>query len=265
MRDFTTANKRKKRIQSALRPFGAGAFVLLFWLFVWQLCAAAVDVPLLLPGPKPVFCRLLELLRTAAFYQTVFFSMVRILTGFCAAIAAGSLLAVVTTALPFCRRLLAPLLGVIKATPVASFILLALIWLSSSGTVILCCFLMVLPLAWSNVAAGIESVDLRLLEMGRMYRFSFWQRLRYLYGPAVLPYFSAAISNGLGFAWKSGVAAEVLGTPRPSIGRDLYRSKITLEFTDLFAWTVVVILLSILMEKLVVALIRRVKRRGEWN
>ena len=121
--------------------------------------------------------------------------------------------------------------------------------------------LMVLPLIWANVSAGIESVDPQLLEMGRVFHFSRWKRIRYLYLPAALPYFTAAVSNGLGFAWKSGVAAEVLGSPRLSVGRELYSAKITLEFTDLFAWTAVVILVSILMEKFALALIAWMKKR----
>ena len=125
--------------------------------------------------------RLGQLFTTTRFYQTVLFTMGRILAGFFSAAAVGSLLAALTTSLPFFHRLLAPLLGVIKATPVASFILLCLIWLSSSNTVVLCSFLMVLPLIWANVSAGIESVDPQLLEMGRVFHFSRWKRIRYLY------------------------------------------------------------------------------------
>lgn len=257
----SSSEDREKRKQSKARRVIGGALVLVFWLLVWHLIAAGVGLRLLLPGPAPVLKRLGQLFVTARFYQTVLFTMGRILAGFFSAAAVGSLLAALTTSLPFFHRLLAPLLGVIKATPVASFILLCLIWLSSSNTVVLCSFLMVLPLIWANVSAGIESVDPQLLEMGRVFHFSRWKRIRYLYLPAALPYFTAAVSNGLGFAWKSGVAAEVLGSPRPSMGRELYSAKITLEFTDLFAWTAVVVLVSILMEKFALALIAWMKKR----
>lgn len=263
MTDSTTASRKAENCQKAPkgRRFLKGALVLAFWLLIWHGIAAGVGLQLLLPGPLPVLRRLGELFTAVRFYQTILLTMGRILLGFFAAVLAGTLLALLTTGLPFFHRLFAPLLGTIKATPVASFILLALIWLSSSGTVVLCSFLMVLPLAWSNVAAGIENVDPQLLEMGRLFHFSLWKQVRYLYVPAVLPYFTAAVSNGLGFAWKSGVAAEVLGSPRLSIGKELYGAKITLEFVDLFAWTIVVILMSILMEKLALAMIEGMKKR----
>ena len=94
-----------------------------------------------------------------------------------------------------------------------------------------------------------------------MFRFGPWKTAWRIYVPSILPYFMAGCTTGLGLAWKAGVAAEVLAMPRNSIGLQLYNAKVYLETSDLFAWTLVIILLSMLLEKLLVALMRRLSTR----
>ena len=151
--------------------------------------------------------------------------------------------------------LLSPVISVIKTTPVASFVILVLIWLRRDYVPVLISALMVFPVVWSNVSAGIKSTERSFLELARVYDFSFIKTVRSIYFPSVLPYFRSACSSALGFGWKAGIAAEVLTVPGVSIGRMIYESKLYLQTTDLFAWTLCVILLSFLLEKLVLRLI----------
>lgn len=234
---------------------GHGLLVVLFWIMIWGLASLSVGQELLIPSPLVVFWRLVALLGSKPFYITVLASMGRIMAGFLLAVAAGVLLSVLTETVPFYKRMFAPLVGMIKATPVASFIILALVWLNSEGVVTFVAFLMVLPLVWGNLSQGIRTTDRDLLEMSRMYHFSRWKVIRYVYIPAVMPHFISAITTGIGFAWKSGIAAEVLGTPKGSVGQALYEAKIYLETPDLFAWTLVVIILSLIIERGVLWLI----------
>ena len=140
----------------------------------------------------------------------------------------------------------------VKATPVASFIILALVWVSGSSLSVLISFLMVLPVLYSAVRTGIGSADRQLLEMAQVFRLPLGRRLRAVWLPAVLPAFRQGCGVALGICWKSGVAAEV---PDGSIGDALYRAKITLSTGELFAWTFVIILLSAVFEKLFLALL----------
>ncbi|MCD8116883.1 MAG: ABC transporter permease subunit [Oscillospiraceae bacterium] len=243
------------------KQLGRAALVLAFWLGIWTLLARLVDTALLLPGPWAVAKRLAELAVMPDFWLTTAVSLLRILLGAALGIASGVLLAALTSQSRLLRALLSPLLTIVRATPVASVILLALIWL---GRDILPCFivwLMVLPVVWANVSAGIEAVDGELLELAAVYRFSWWRRLRRIYIPSVMPYFLSALRTSMGLAWKAGVAAEVLTVPAKSIGRYLYESKLYLETTDLFAWTAVVVLCSLVIEKLVLAAIGRMDKR----
>ena len=227
----------------------------LFWLALWQLLSAAVGSALLLPAPSAVVRRLFELMGTSGFWRTVLLSLFRISAGIASALILGVITAVLTSCFSLFDTLLSPVISVIKTTPVASFVILVLIWLRRDYVPVLISALMVFPVVWSNVSAGIKNTDRSFLELARVYDFSFIKTAWSIYFPSVLPYFRSACSSALGFGWKAGIAAEVLTVPGVSIGRMIYESKLYLQTTNLFAWTLCVILLSFLLEKLVLRLI----------
>ena len=256
---MTTSTTRDKntRLSPALR-LGAVAV----WLLLWQLASMAVGLPLLLPSPLAVLLRLGQLCTGADFWLTVASSLLRILLGFLLGVLFGTALAGLCWRFRLIDALARPLLGVLKSTPVASFIILALVWVKTTWLATVISFIMVLPLIYANVREGIDSADRQLLEMARGFRLSRRKTFRYCYLPAILPFFLSAVSSALGFAWKSGIAAEVLGRPARAIGSQIYDSKIYLETPDLFAWTLVVILLSVLLERLAVRFVRWAGKRS---
>ena len=228
-----------------------------FWLAVWQAAAMLIGQEVFLVSPLQAAAVLVQLLPQADFWQRVLFSTGRILLGFVLGALVSVLLAVAAERSTWVETLLAPVMQLVKATPVASFIILALVWVSGSSLSVLISFLMVLPVLYGAVRTGIESADGQLLEMARVFRLSPGRRLRAIWLPAVLPAFRQGCSVALGVCWKSGVAAEVIGLPDGSIGDALYRAKITLSTGELFAWTFVIILLSAGFEKLFLALLDR--------
>lgn len=233
-----------------------------FWLGLWAVLAFAVDKPLLLPGPWAVLKRLGELALTAAFWAAAGRTLLRIALGLLCAVPLGVLLAAATVRFRVLKELLSPLLTIVQTTPVASFILLLLIWLGRDILPAVIVALMVLPVVWRNVSAGVENTDRQLLELAKIYRFPPSRTLRRVYIPSVAPYFFAACRSSLGLAWKAGVAAEVLTVPKNSIGQKLFDAKLYLETTDLFAWTVTVILCSLIIEKLLAAVLGRFEKGG---
>ena len=233
------------------------------WLLLWQAVCMAVNKEILLVSPVRTAARLFELMGQPEFWITAGMSMIRILLGYAAGVIGGAALALMTAFVGPLRSFFSPLLGVIKATPVASFIILALVWLKRDTVPVFASFLMVLPIIWANVSEGIAETDAGLLEMSRVFRFSRLKRLKDIYIPSAMPYFSAGCTTSLGLAWKAGIAAEVLSLPISSIGKELYNSKIYIETADLFAWTVVVILMSMLLELVLKGFISgRFHRRG---
>ena len=246
-------SKLSARLPARLRSVIGGVFAATFWCAVWQLLSMAVHQELLLPSPAAVACALGRLFATRLFWESAGASLLRVAAGFAAAVILGSLLAVLTARFRFASLLLSPVLRIVRAAPVASFILLAFVWLRTDILPGFIAFLMVVPVVWGNVEKGIRETDRGLLEMTAVYRLGAVRTLLLVRIPSVMPYFMAACTTGLGFAWKSGIAAEVIAYPALSIGRQLNNAKIYLETPELFAWTATVVLLSILLEKLLVA------------
>ena len=211
-------------------------------------------------SPVRVLSRIVTLVGEPDFLYILGSSLLRILLGFLSAVVLGVLLGILTAKSALFRYLFAPVRALIKATPVASFILLALVWMYTGTVPAFISFLMVLPTVWGNVEQGIVQTDPGLLEMAKAYRFSRIKKIRLIYIPSVLPYFLAAFSTGLGLGFKSGIAAEVICLPRRSIGINMYYAKIYLETPDLLAWTVLVVLMSILFEWGLVWLVKKAMR-----
>ena len=237
-----------------MKAVAKNLLVVLFWAAVWHILALSLNNPLLLPTPLQVLERLGALAATAAFWKTTLFSLGRILLGITSGIALGVVLAVLSTKISLVHTVISPLITAIQASPVASFSVLVLIWIERDYVPVLICCLMVFPVVWRNVCTGIRGVDPQLLELAQAYRLPRLRTLRRITMPSVLPHFRTGCSNALGLGWKAGVAAEVLTVPKNSIGKMISEAKLYLETTDLFAWTLAVILLSLILQKLILML-----------
>ena len=220
----------------------------LFWVGLWWILALAFDKPLLLPTPPAVLKALGGMATAADAWIALLLSLARILLGIVLALVGGALLALLTVRSELMHHLFSPVLTLCKATPVASVIFLVLLWVGRDSVPILIAFVMALPIVWSNVREGLLQTDRRLLEMAQIFEFTASERLRYIRLPSLFPYFLAACRSAIALAWKAGIAAEVLCLPKRSIGLGIYEGKMFLETENLFAWTLIVILISVLIE-----------------
>ena len=248
----------KKKNRTIFRSLPA----LLFWALVWQCAAMAMGNPLLLPSPGQVLLRLWQLMGEAAFWQTTGISIGRVLLGVVIGIGLGVLLAVLTSVSSLADRLVAPAMTAIQATPVASFAILVLIWLERDLVPVLICVLMVLPVVWNAVSTGIRETDVQLLEMAKVCRLPKLRILGRIYVPSVMPYFRSASTSALGLGWKAGIAAEVLTVPKHSIGRMISEGKLYVMTEDMFAWTLTVVVLSLLLQRIMLRLLEGRKGHG---
>ena len=203
----TTQTRKKNKIK---------LWTIVFWLLLWQFASMALDKQILLASPLSVGRCLLSLVRTFSFWESIWFSLERIALGFFCAAAGGVLLSALAYHVKLIRDILALPVAVLKATPVASFIVLVLIWMPSKN----------------------------------LFRMKFWNKMYYLYFGGLFAYFRSACAIAIGMCFKAGIAAEIIGIPKGSIGEKLYNAKIYLETPDLFAWTFVIIAVSVLFEKI---------------
>lgn len=232
-----------------------GAAILLA-LAVWQIVALSLDEVLILPTPIAVLARLFTIWYEPSFWSAVGLTVLRITTGFFAAFVLGALLALAAGRSRVVETLLFPYMAVVKAVPVACFIVLLYVWLSSRSIATFIAFLIVLPTVYTGVLSGIRAKDKALEEMADVFRVSPVRRFLSVHLPGLEPYVLSAVSLGAGLAFKSGIAAEILSLPSGSVGEMLYYASLWLQSVDLYAWTVVLVLVSILFEKLAVLLFR---------
>lgn len=210
-----------------------------------------ISKEVILPSPVAVIIRLTELLCEKEFFISVAMSLLRVIAGYAVGVVVGALLAVISFYSGFASIILSPLFTMVRATPVASFIIIALVWIGRETVPSFTAFLMVLPIIYSTTLTGLRSADKSLLEMATVFKFSKIKKLKLLYIPSAIPSFLGGAKTSLGLAWKSCVAAEVLSSPKFSIGGEIYDSKLYLETTDLMAWTVCVIILSLIFETII--------------
>ena len=232
-----------------LRRKSAKLWTVLVWLALWQGASMLFAQELLLPSPVTAFRRLAELLLTDTFRQSVVHSSGRILGGFTLGCFSGIACAIPAGMFPWFRELLTPPVTVIRAVPVASFVILSMVWLNARTLVVFIAFIMTFPPVYLGVCEGIAQTDQNLLEMARIFRVPFLRRVRGIYLPRILPYLRTAVSVSMGLCWKAGTAAEVIGLPRASLGERLYYAKVYFLTADLFAWTAVIIVLSACFER----------------
>lgn len=245
---------------SVRKQFARKALIIAFWLVVWELLDHVVDNRLVLAGPIRTLQALADQVVMPNFWMIVGASFGRIALGFLLSFAVGFLLALVACRVRLFRDFVDPIISLLRTIPVASFIILLLIWVGNQALTVFLAFFIVLPLIYTNMVTGFESVDKQMLEMARVYGLSKWRTFLYVYRSAFMPFLLSSTKISLGMTWKSGIMAEVLATPKPSIGKEMATARTFLDTPDLLAWTVVVMVASVLFEKAFMALLKRANR-----
>ena len=226
------------------------ASAVLFWIAVWQIAAVIMKDSIVFVGPADMLRSLWEQMKGKEFWMSVGNSIGKIMGGFLASFFSAVMAAGLAFRFSWLKILLEPVILLAKSVPVASFVVLLLILAGSENLSIFIVFLMAFPILYVNMGQGLEHVDKKMLEMACVFGMKPWKRFLYIYRPAFLPFLVSGAKVALGMSWKSGVAAEIIGVPSHSIGERLYMAKIYLNTESLFAWTLVIILLSMLFERL---------------
>lgn len=234
--------------------------IVAFWLIIWQIAAIFVHNDVLLVGPVETAAALLRLMPEAGFWHAVLGSTANILLGLLLGSLLGLCLAASAYRFTAARELLAPLIGAVKAVPVASFVILALIWSGSGRLSLIVSLTVVTPIVYLSTLEGLSATDGKLIELAGVYRMGALARIRGIYLPQLRPYLISSAELSVGMAVKSAVAAEVIGQPLASLGNELYRAKIYLETDKVLAVTVAAVFLSWLIGRAAVALIKAAVR-----
>lgn len=218
------------------------------YIAVWQLLSMLVGNSLLLPSPWETVVSVRDVLSVGRGWKTIGLTLLRILTGYLSGCAIGAALAVLTAHSRTAEWLLKPLRSLIKTTPITSFALILIVSVVSGVVPVVVAIIVVVPMIWQTTEEAIKTRSVPLDEMAKIY-LDPWKKLRYVTLPQIMPQFLATASVSLGFAWKAVITAEILALPRFGIGREMQSIKSYLDTSELFAWTLLVICMSVLMEK----------------
>ncbi len=227
------------------------ALPIIAWLIIWQLVAVLVHNHILLAGPFDTLKALMGLIAGGEFWNSILQTSLRIILGFLI----GSVLGIAAAFLAYSKEIFAdflkPFVVALKSVPVASFVILLLIWFGSGNISIIICAMVVFPILYLNTLEGLRSTSVELLEMSHVFRMPLSSKIRFIYLPQLRPFFKGAFKLAVGMSFKSGIAAEVIGQPLNTIGNGIYLSKIYLETGELFAWTIIVVLIAFICEKII--------------
>ena len=235
-----------------------GTAILAFWLLIWQAAAMIINDNFLIPTPLETLNALFVLGQTGQFYLAVFKSLLRIIIGYSLGVTVGFLGGVIANKFPLFNDLTSPAIQVIKAVPVASFIILAFFWFESDELPIFIAFLMVLPMVWSETLTALSGIDQKFIELARVYKLSPFKTFFKIKMPFITKTLLTTCLTALGFAWKSGIAAEIICRPQTALGTLLNDHKNYFDMPSVFALTVVVAALSIILEIVLKQAVRRV-------
>jgi len=234
--------------------------VIFIWLCIWQLISYLVGLELIIASPIKVIVCFFSLLKSQLFYLCMINSFIKIILGFLIAFVLGIVFATAAHRFHFIKEFLAPLIYLTKALPVVSFIILLLIWAGSKNLSVLISLIVVFPMIYIGTLEGFHNLDIKLLEMSKVFRMGWHKKTRYIYAPEIFPYIISNCKIALGMCWKAGISAEVIGLPAKSIGEQMYLSKLYLMTDELLAWSIAIIMVSVIFEKLFLIILNSIRK-----
>ncbi len=224
--------------------------VILFIAFIllWQLLSLGRKT-LIFPSPLEVVQALAAIITGRQFIPSVLNTVKAVLISFAAAFLPALALGTASKFVPLLNKTMESISGIIRSVPTVAIILMALLLLPVSITPIVICFFVVFPVLYTNISEGLISTDPQLLEMAQIYRISRERVIRSIYIPSLKPFIAAGCRSALGLSFKIMVTAEVFNfVTHNTIGAQMYLHKIQIDLAGIIAWTIIVIVLSLLFD-----------------
>ncbi len=227
-----------------------------FILLVWGVSASIVNDSYILPNFIDTADSLFKIVFSGKFYSLIFTSIIRVIFGMIIGLILGLFFAALCHYFEFVSVILSPVFSILKSTPIACIITLLWISMTYNQLTVFVVVIMVMPIIWQNVLDAFRSIDKNLAEVSDAFEFSFIKKIKVLIIPSLLPYLIPALITSVGLAWKSEIAAEIV--TYTNIGKEISNYKYpAFDTASIFAWTALIICISILFEKGTKYLLRR--------
>lgn len=227
---------------------------------IWEISAIAINESIILPTVEETILSLFKTVTGKSFLRIVAIAFLRVAAGIISGVLLGIILATLCHYFTLADTLITPIISIMKATPVACMIILLWISMSYTEIAVFVVVLMVMPIIWQNILDGYRSINKELDEVATVYNFSIAKRIKLLIIPSLFNYLKPALVTSIGLAWKAEIAAEIV--TYNNIGQLIYYYKNSppIETAPIFAWTIIIVTFSILLERLTKMLMGRLEK-----
>ncbi|MBU1145633.1 MAG: ABC transporter permease subunit [Firmicutes bacterium] len=224
----------------------------IFILFLgWIIVFAVVNNPLLLPSPLAVFKAFFELFTNLKTLQSMGATILRLLLALTIAFIIGVALGLLSGFYPKFATFCSPIVTILRTVPVISIVVIMLILFGFETTPYLITFFMIFPIIYQATFGGIKQIDSELVDVYKLEDNRIITGLKYCYIPLIQSQVKTALLQSAGLGIKVLVMAEFLAQTKNSIGNQLYLSKVNLAYDQVFAWTLLLIFLAVILELLI--------------
>ena len=224
---------------------GVSIFVLIWYI------ASLFYSPVILPDPFLTINTLLSLMMSQTFWLQFLDTLLKSLLGFTLSALLGVPIGFLSGISKKFKNFIRPIIMLFQGAPIVSYIAIIMLWFGIGFyTPMFVAFIVIFPTIVLNVSQGIESTDKKLLEMAKIYNFKKRHTVKYIYLGSIFPFIISTLKIVSGTLWKATVVGEFLGGSR-GLGYALSMSKISLNTNEVFAYTLFLIIVGIIFEKLI--------------
>ena len=221
----------------------------LFYFILWQIIAMIVNQSVILPSFLDVLNRLVYILSDESFYNHLFITLFRVILGTLSAFILSFIFAILSYDFKLINQALKPLVLVSKTIPNITYILLVLIWFSREMSVFFVTLLILFPVLYTQISTGLLGINPEHLEVLKLYPETYFHRLTKVIIPLIRISLFEGLKGALSLGFKVGVMAEILGQVQPGLGYLMHIARMNFETVDLFAYTAIMIMVVVLIEK----------------
>lgn len=222
-----------------------GGFIL---LLVWQAIAVKVNNDIYLPKLQEVLTSLFQIVKEKDFLLIVFSSFYRTIISFGVALVFAIIMGVLSSLYPLINNLLKPLNSIGKTIPTLVLVVLALIWVDKDNAPFIVGIAIVFPILYDGILNTLTKNDKKLEEMMKIYEVPTLEKVKKVYVPNIIFYILKILVPTISLAFKVVIAGEVHGQPKYGIGASVQIAKMNFDTPTIFAWIVIIAIISLLFE-----------------
>lgn len=225
-------------------------------LILWQILSIIYS-PIVIPSIDDVMIALKNIFIEQKLRAEILITIKRLSIALSISVVSGVILGIAGGCDSKIKGFIMPIVNIVQSVPPISWLVLALIWFGLDGKAsIFIAAVSTVPLIIINIIEGVSNIDSKLIEMGKMYKFSRWKMIKKVVVPSIIPYFEAALKLAIGSGCKVIVMGEVLSTSN-GIGGQLTNARLNIETEYIFAWTIIIVLMFYLSNKLLTYLFEK--------